>query len=350
VNPRKLFWLPGALALAAFVAAFARWTLLGRDIPREKFAVPAVRVLAYEAFSGVAGPGPALARLFEQSCRCKVELLSAGDAGLLLEKMRLAGDSLGADAVVGLDELLLPQARRSFKWRALGPEFAAVPWEDAVKAHVAPDFIPFDWAPLTFIYRKGELEPPAAPRDLAASRFRGAISLMDPRTSTPGLQFLLATDEWAGEGQLASFLRGMKPSIHSVSPSWSGAYGLFQRRQTKMTWSYVTSLVYHWVEEKDRGYQAVTFKEGHPVQVEFAGIPDSCRQCGLAADFLKFLAGPEAQRLNMMKNYMFPARSGLLAGTVFAELPALPRLNAGAWPRFLARKDEKIKLFAEALK
>src|SRR5262249_9986280 len=151
-------------------------------------------------------------------------------------------------------------------------------------------FVPFDWAPMTFIYREGT-EVPLTFAELTNPKFKGMLALQDPRASSPGLQFY----SWVKlikDADTVKFLKALEPNVQSVSPSWSFAYGLFKKEQAQFVFSYVTSLAFHWGTEKDKRYQAVIFPEGHPTQVEFAAVPDSCRECDLAKEFVLSLLSP----------------------------------------------------------
>jgi thiamine transport system substrate-binding protein len=71
------------------------------------------------------------------------------------------------------------------------------------------------------------------------------------------------------------------------------------------------------------------------MQIEFAGIPATCRNCELAAQFMNLLLSKDAQKIIMEKNYMFPVIKGVKEGTVFSTVPdykisepkVLPSLN-----------------------
>ena len=89
----------------------------------------------------------------------------------------------------------------------------------------------------------------------------------------------------------------------------------------KSTYSYVTSPIYHLLEDKSTDVVALEFAEGHPMQIEFAGIPETCRNCELANQFLTLLLSKEAQKIVMEKNYMFPVIKGVKEGTVFSTVP-----------------------------
>lgn len=114
-------------------------------------------------------------------------------------------------------------------------------------------------------------------------------------------------------------------NIHSVAPSWSTAYGLFKQKKVDLVYSYLTSPVYHWVEDKDYKYNSLDLAEPLSVQVELVAIPDRCRECDLAQQFIKFLLSPDAQKIIMNKNYMLPVVEGVVQGTEFEKVK-IPQL------------------------
>lgn len=290
-----------------------------------------VRVLSYSSFLNAWGPGPEIAKRFSAETGIEVELLDAGDAGLILKKMEL----FSSDVVIGLDQISTLQARSERKWR----EFQSVPDDLQFRE---PEFLPFDWGPLTFIYRKGEVEPPQSFEDLLKSSYKNAISLQDPRTSTPGLQFLFWVLDEMGEDEGFEYLAKLKPNVHSVSASWSSAYGLFTKRHSKLTFSYLTSPVYHWIEENDKSYQSASFTSGHPVQIEYAAVPESCMNCEAGEQFALFLIRPEIQKIIMEKNYMLPVVNLVAHGTLFEANNQLPELKLRQWkslPHLLQKRD-----------
>jgi thiamine transport system substrate-binding protein len=306
---------------------FARQLYIYRGLPRPTEDRPKVRLLTYSTFVGANGPGHEIIRRFEKENGCRVEIVSSDDAGLLLERLKLGQAGVPFDVVLGLDQVLLPDADAQFEWQP--QPFAASSRNSTLAEFTHPRFIPYDWSPMSFVYRKTAV--PRVPRnfeELTSPEYKGQIGLQDPRSSTPGLQFV----QWvrAVEGaKTVTFLEHLKPNVHSVSPSWSFSYGLFKKEQVRFVFSYVTSLAYHWGIEKNRNFQILSFPEGHPVQVEYAGVPKGCRECVLAQKFVEELIKPWAQKLIMEKNFMFPVIKGLEDGTVFAELPRLKGIKTG---------------------
>ncbi|MES2965195.1 MAG: thiamine ABC transporter substrate-binding protein [Bdellovibrionota bacterium] len=304
---RKKFLRAASGPLALLILLIAGITWLTRERAERKHDV--LHVMSYSSFVSAWGPAPELAKLWKAQTGLDVEFQDASDAGLILEKMKL----FPVDAVIGLDQLSLDDARERQAWRQLPESIAS-------GAKPFNEFLPIDYAAVGFIFREGEIEPPKSLSDLADPRFRGAIALQDPRSSSPGMLFFFWVLDRMGVEEGFKFLESLKPNVAVVASGWSGSYGAFTKGRAKTALSFVTSPAYHWSEEKDRRYHAAVFEEGHPIQTEYAAIPIDCRSCETAERFLSFLRSPEAQAIIMQKNVMFPIDPDVRKGTVFTEL------------------------------
>lgn len=308
---------------------------------REQHPPPRRLIVAtYSTFASQMGPGTDLLRRFKEQCQCDVDVINAGDSVVMLKRLLLKKDQFVADVVLGLDPLTLPQAEREMAWKPITIDREH--WVPEIAEFKSDKFIPFDWSPMTFIYRSGEIEPPQSLADLTQGRFQKAIAFQDPRVSTPGLQFVIWTLHQMGD-QAQAFFGSLKASVETLSPSWALSYGMFKRGQAKMVFSYQTSVMFHWLEEKNHAYQAANFPDGHPFQVEFAAIPAQCRSCELAESFVKALMSPEGQATLMNKNYMLPVLKDVIEGSAFQNLPALkliPWTELSAQLKDLDRKAE----------
>lgn len=304
-----------SLAIAFLFLSLGLWFIVGRPkAPVDSHE--ALRVMTYTSFMSAWGPGAEIASKFRQKFGIDVEFIDGGDAGLMLEKLKL----FPVDVVIGLDGISLDRARETTKW--------------------LHDFEEVEYAPLAFVYRKGEIVPPTSLNDLLDPRFKDAIALEDPRTSTPGLQFLLWVLDEMGEEAGFQYLAKLQKNVQSVSPSWSTAYGGFKKKQSKLVFSYVTSPVYHLIEEKDSAYAAAIFPMGHPSQTEFAGIPAECARCTDAEKFVSFLREPEIATVLMKKNFMMPIDPKITEGTAFADLPPVKSIELKSAPDYLRRRSE----------
>ena len=290
---------------------------------RKSLAQPKLRILTYSTFMSPHGPGGQIVADFKATCNCEVEVVSGGDGGILLERLKLAEGAQAFDVVLGLDQLILPEAEK-FAWREISINTDG--WFEEPKAELRPTFVPFDWSWMTFIHREAEGTEPKRIDDLLKPEYTKQIALQDPRASSPGLQFVNWIKGVKGEGE-GEFLNQLKPNVHSVSSSWAFSYGLFKKKQTRFVFSYVTSLAFHWGDEKDRSYRALSFEEGHPIQVEYAAVPATCNQCELGEKFVRALLEPKAQTSLMTRNYMFPVLQDVIKGTIFEEVPKLKTLR-----------------------
>ncbi|MEZ0393071.1 MAG: thiamine ABC transporter substrate-binding protein [Pseudobdellovibrionaceae bacterium] len=282
---------------------------------------PVLKVFAASSFISQWGPGPWLKEAFEKTCECRVEFQDGADSTILLQRLKSEGRTGGADVVLGFDQYDLELAQQGIEWRKLSLE--DVDFDERVRSVlVRSPLVPYDWSLLSFVVRKSDFSVlPKKLDDLMKPELRGQIVMEDPRTSSPGLQFLLWLIQLKGEEKAFQFLAAFNQQLHSYAPSWSTAYGLFQKAQVKTTFSYVTSPVYHLVEDKSTDVIALEMAEGHPAQFEFGGVPATCRNCELAERFLALVLSKEGQKVIMEKNYMFPVVNGVQEGTVFASIP-----------------------------
>ncbi len=257
-----------------------------------------LRVMTYSSFTNVFGPGPAIQKEFEKFCNCKIKWLTVSDSTLLVQRLSLRKDGFKTDVVMGLDQLSLPSARQ-LKWqkvKVLENVFASF-----FIQFLNSTFVPYDWAPMSFLSRTKN--PDLSLLNLLDEKYKHNISLPSARTSTVGLQFYYWIWSVLGE-KTKDFLKKFKKQLYGLPSSWSTSYALFQRGHVKLSFSYLSSLLYH-IEQNQKDFHFVTFQEGQPFQVEFMAVSDFCTECELAHLFVSFLLQPNTQKILVTKNYMF---------------------------------------------
>lgn len=287
-----------------------------------------IYVYASSSFVAKWGAGPALKEAFEKQNIFKVEFIEISDLAMALQKISFENESSLADVVLGIDQFDAIRAASKIQWRDI-PRNQNIKFASSI-AGVSQDknFVPYDWAPMSFIARKDLSYEVSSISDLLHSQFTRRIALQDPRTSSPGLQFLSWVFLSKSPDEALQYLKGMAKQAHSFSPSWSASYGLFTNRQADLVFSYVTSPIYHQVEESDAGYVSIETTEPLPLQVEFAGIPATCKNCEAAEMFVNFLLSAEAQKIIMSKNYMLPVIEHAKEGTLFDAIKIYRTLPA----------------------
>ncbi len=278
--------------------------LLLSALPLRAAEKPVLTIYTYDSFTADWGPGPAVKKAFEKECGCELKLVGLEDGVSILNRLKMEGARTGADIVLGLDTNLMTEARATglLAPHGLRPQGLKLPvkWGDDT-------FLPYDWAHFAVIYDSRKIKtPPRSMKELVEGPADVRIVLQDPRTSTPGLGFLLWMKAVYGTDAGKAWQK-LKRRVLTVTPGWSAAYGLFTRGEAPMVLSYVTSPAYHMIEEKTDPYRAALFAEGHYLQVEVAAMTRGTKHPRLARRFLSFMLSPGFQDAIPTKNWMFPA-------------------------------------------
>ena len=325
-----------------------------------------LKVMVYSSFVNVFGPGPLIKKEFEKTCDCQVKWLKVPDSTLFAQRLSLKKDGFKTDVVLGLDQITLKSV--SFlSWREIPTPHLAYAFLRSGEANLKltidgqslpagefkvgkPEqtktyFVPYNWSPMSLLSRKPQKQTLSL-KDLLHPSFQHNISLPSPRSSTVGLQFYYWI--WSVfKEQTAEFLKSFKKQLYGLSPSWSTSYALFQRGHVDFSFSYLSSLIYH-RQQKQEDFHFVFFKEGHPFQVEMAGVPHFCTKCDLATRFVLFLLRPEIQNILKTKNYMLPVISS--SEKNFAVLKDMKFISYSALPHFLEQKPKWLKQWDSWLK
>ena len=176
-----------------------------------------------------------------------------------------------ADIIVGIDNNLLSRALEEdilevYKSKNIGLISEELLFDPSF--HVTP----FDYGYFAFVYDSRVLKKiPERLEDLTAVEYRDKIILEDPRTSSPGLGFLLWTIAVFGDDYL-DYWQQLKPNLLTITDGWDSAYGMFTGGEAPIVLSYTTSPAYHVEYEESRRYRALIFKRGNYRQIEGMAI------------------------------------------------------------------------------
>ena len=276
-------------------------------------------VYTYDSFASKGGIGSLLAEKFRAKTGADLKFIAPGDALQAvgeIERDASVKAGVRGDAVVGID--LATFGRMASRTVALPGEVGAL--RSALKKHpflsnVPANFLPFDYGYFAFIENRASsarLSPaPTRWADFFTPAAAKKLLLEDPRTSTPGLGFVLLIDALYGKASdVAARWLDVRRSTLTLAPGWSQAYGLFLKGEAPYVWSYTTSEAYH-LSQHETWYRAVILPEGHPVQVEGAAL---LRDTPLARAFLTLLLSPEIQTAIPTTQWMYPVRETKLPG------------------------------------
>lgn len=295
----------------------------------------AARELVVYTYDSFVSWGPALAikeRFEAMFPGVTLTWVAVGDSSEMLSRL-IAELELGAtqaDVFLGLADVELPRALAYNVFQPYDPtkipNLADVPEELIFDktGHV----IPYDHGYVTFVYDSELLPEELVPKtldDLLRPELKGKIIVTDPRTSSPGLSFLLWTITHYGEGWL-DYWRKLIPNLLTITKGWSEAYDLFLAGEAPIVLSYSTDTAYSYIEHGSLRYLVITPDGEAYRQVEGMGIVSGTDEPELAHAFLNLVLSVEIQELMPTTQWMFPvnAKAKLPEGYEYAVIPEKP--------------------------
>ncbi|MDI3475378.1 MAG: thiamine transport system substrate-binding protein [Thermococcaceae archaeon] len=256
--------------------------------------------------------------IFEERYNVKVNLVVIGDAGEVLNKLILEKDNPQADVVVGIDNSYLAKAIDAGILEPYRPANADVIPQWIVK-RFDPTFhlTPYDYGYIAINYRKDMVQnPPKSLEDLTKPEWKGKLIIEDPRTSSPGMAFLLWTIAVYDEDWL-EYWQKLKENDVQIVKGWSEAWKAFMAGEYPLVLSYSTSPAATVYYDNNTNVGAVAFTEGNYLQIEGAGIVKGAKHPDLAKKFIEFLISEEAQDKLPLNQWMYPVNKNVKLPEVF---------------------------------
>ena len=271
-----------------------------------------VIVYTYDSFCGEWGSGPEIAKRFEEKTGIKVTFIDCGDGVQILSKALLEKKDPYADVLLGLDNNLTEKAAKSGVFEAFKPANAAV-LDEGLEEALGGKWLmtPYDYSPFAIIWNsKSGVEAPKCLEDLTKDIYKKKLILMDARTSTPGLGFETWVNKVYGK-KAADYMKRLTPSILTMAPGWSVGYGMFTDGEAPLVISYTTSPAYHIEYGEGDQFKALTFTDGHVMQVEGAGLVKGAKNSDGAKMFIEFLISEDAQNVIPTTQWMYPSNKNV---------------------------------------
>jgi thiamine transport system substrate-binding protein len=146
---------------------------------------------------------------FQEASGFELEIIRAGDAGSLTNRLVLTKDSPIADAVFGIDNT-----------------FRGIADENGI---IEGDLVAVDYADVCFNYdrlwfEKRGMTPPASWRDLTKPAYNSLTIVTNPLSSSPGLAFLATTVAAFGEQSFEQYWKELRDNGVMVAAGWEEAY------------------------------------------------------------------------------------------------------------------------------
>ncbi len=260
-------------------------------------------IYTYDSFAADWGPGPKIEQAFEAKCGCDVNFVALDDGVSILNRLRLEGGNSKADIVLGLDNNLMAEAKKTGLLTEHNVDTAntVLPngWSDTT-------FVPYDYGYFAFVYNKEKLaNPPKSMKELVETRDDLKVIYQDPRTSTPGQGLMLWMKSIYGDDVTQAWQKLARKTV-TVTKGWSEAYSMFLNGESDLVLSYTTSPAYHLIAENDSKFATANFSEGHYMQVEVAAKVKGSKNSELADKFMDFILSDEFQSAMPTGNWMYP--------------------------------------------
>ncbi|MDF4915380.1 thiamine ABC transporter substrate binding subunit [Vibrio parahaemolyticus] len=260
-------------------------------------------IYTYDSFAADWGPGPKIEQAFEAKCGCDVNFVALDDGVSILNRLRLEGGNSKADIVLGLDNNLMAEAKKTGLLTEHNVDTAntVLPngWSDTT-------FVPYDYGYFAFVYNKEKLaNPPKSMKELVETRDDLKVIYQDPRTSTPGQGLMLWMKSIYGDDVTQAWQKLASKTV-TVTKGWSEAYTMFLNGESDLVLSYTTSPAYHLIAENDSKFATANFAEGHYMQVEVAAKVKGSKNSELADQFMNFILSDEFQSAMPTGNWMYP--------------------------------------------
>ncbi|MBM4806167.1 thiamine ABC transporter substrate binding subunit [Vibrio parahaemolyticus] len=260
-------------------------------------------IYTYDSFAADWGPGPKIEQAFEAKCGCDVNFVALDDGVSILNRLRLEGGNSKADIVLGLDNNLMAEAKKTGLLTEHNVDTAntVLPngWSDTT-------FVPYDYGYFAFVYNKEKLaNPPKSMKELVETRDDLKVIYQDPRTSTPGQGLMLWMKSIYGDDVTQAWQKLASKTV-TVTKGWSEAYSMFLNGESDLMLSYTTSPAYHLIAENDSKFATANFAEGHYMQVEVAAKVKGSKNSELADKFMNFILSDEFQSAMPTGNWMYP--------------------------------------------
>ena len=231
---------------------------------------------------------------FEQQSGSKLEIVRAGDAGSVTNRLVLTKDSPIGDVVFGIDNT----------FRGVADDNNLI---DGSLSEVTYSDVCFNYDRVWF--ETNNLTPPSSWKDLVLPQYNGLTVVSNPLTSSPGLAFLATTIAAFGESGFESFWKQLKDNQVKVASGWEEAYftefsGSSGEGQYPIVLSYSSSPAAE--IRGDNKAQTVSLLDDCFRQFEYIGVLAGAKNIAGAKALVQFLLAEPFQSTMPELMYVYP--------------------------------------------
>lgn len=303
---QRRFLFPVLLSLAGFGLA---------PVAQAKAPVT-LRVLTHSSFDL---PKEQIAQ-FEKDAGVQLQIVKAGDAGEMTNKLILTRARPIADVVYGIDNTLLPRALAA----GVIQPYTGPASQRMSAATLDAGVVPVDYGFVALNidkawFAKSGLALPTSLDDLTKPAYAKLLVVQNPATSSPGMAFLQATVAGLGEEKAFDWWKAMRANGVKVVKGWTEAYYTEFTRNggtRPIVVSYATSPAAEVFYSKDKITESPTanlfLKGGVFRQVEGVALVKGGRPAAreAAGQFIEFLRSAPVQQALQTTMWMYPAEVG----------------------------------------
>lgn len=254
---------------------------------------------------------------FEEQSGYRLEILRAGDAGSLTNRLVLTKESPIGDVVFGIDNT----------FRGVADENEII---DGPLSEVNYSDVCFNYDRVWF--EQNKIAPPTSWKDLTDPTYRGLTVVSNPLTSSPGLAFLATTVAGFGEAGFESYWQDLKANEVKVAAGWEEAYytefsGSAGPGSYPIVLSYSSSPA---AEIRDDGKsQTSALLDECFRQIEYIGVLDGAPNKEGAKKLVEFLLSESFQSTMPGLMYVYPVNSDAEIPSEWSEFGQMARSTIG---------------------
>ena len=254
---------------------------------------------------------------FENQTGFELEIIRAGDAGSVTNRLVLTKNAPIADVVFGIDNT----------FRGVAEDNSLI---EGSLSEVSYSDVCFNYDRIWF--EQNQIEPPSSWKDLVLPQYKDLTVVSNPLTSSPGLAFLATTVAAYGEQGFEEFWGKLKENAVKIAAGWEEAYftefsGSSGQGSYPVVLSYSSSPAAE--IRADGNSQTVSLLEECFRQVEYVGILAGAKNPSGAKALIEFLLAEPFQSTMPGLMYVYPVNPDAIVPEEWSKYGPLANSTIG---------------------